>query len=140
MSDPDVFDLFPWITQDFVQSIIEKSESNKCIAIKSFDAKLAFKNGECFCSDMVALTIVYVYNSNNNENIEIQKNFLIKIAIQTPDMVKISEECHFFEREAEAYTNVLPALEMCFQKIGIFNKIAPRLNINSKLKAIHPKY
>lgn len=127
MSFKTVFDLFPWITWDFVQSIIEKSELNKCVAIKSFNATLAFKNGECFCSNMVALTVVFVSNcSTKNEGIEKQKNFLIKVAITTEEMAKISEECHFFEREAEAYTNVLPALEKHFHSIGIFNEIAPR--------------
>lgn len=134
MSEQTVFDLFPWITQDFVQSVIEKSESNKCVVIKSFNASLAFKNGECFCSDMVALTVVFNHNdSNENEGDERQKNFLIKIAIPTEDMAKISEECHFFEREAEAYTNVVPAIEKCFHSVGIFDEIAPR-SIHQKFK------
>lgn len=131
MSDKTVFDLFPWITRNFIQSFIEKSVSNESVAIKSFEAKLAFKNGECFCSDMVALSVVLVYNDSvKNEAVEKQKDFLIKIAITTEAMAKISEECHFFEREAEAYANVLPALEKCFHSVGVFTEIAPRLTFN----------
>lgn len=127
MSDQTVFDSFPWITRDFVHRIIEKSEANECVTIKSFDAKRAFNNGECFCSDMVALTVVFVSNnSTKNEGIEEQKDFLIKIAITTEEMAKISEECHFFEREAEAYVDVLPALERQFHSVGISSEIAPR--------------
>lgn len=131
MSDKTVFDLFPWITRAFVQSLIEKSEAIECAIIKSFDAKLAFKNGECFCSDMIALSVVFAENTlTGNEVAEKQTNFLIKVAISTEDMAKISEECQFFEREAEAYTTVLPAIEKCFHSVGIFTPIAPKLRSN----------
>lgn len=131
MSDKTVFDSFPWITRDLIQSLIEKSESNESVTIKSFDAKLAFKNGECFCSDMVALSVVLAYNNSSIFGaVEKQKNFLIKIAITTEAMAKISEECHFFEREAEAYTSVLPALEKCFHSVGLLTEIAPKLALD----------
>lgn len=126
MGDQTVFESFPWITQEFVKSIVEESEPNNCITIKSFDVSVDFKNGECFCSDMVSLKVVYTHISNKSGQIEKQKNFLVKIAIATEDMVKISEECHFFEREAEAYTNVLPVLEKCFRSVGIIDRIAPK--------------
>lgn len=134
MSEQTVFDLFPWITYDFVQSVIEKSESNQFVVIKSFDACLDFKNGECFCSDMVALTVTFVQNnSTENKGVEMQKKFLIKIALKSEDMMKMSEECNFTEREAEVYTNLLPAIEKCFHSVGIHDEIAPRL-FDIKLK------
>lgn len=126
MCEQTVFELFPWITQDFVQGVIEKTEPNNCIEVKSFNASLAFQNGECFCSDMVSLKVIYIKNSNESEAAEKQKHFLLKIAIPTEEMKKISEECNFFEREAEVYANVLPALGKCFHSVGINDPIAPR--------------
>lgn len=121
--ESSIFELFPWITPAFVQKVIENSEPNKCIIVKSFNVSLAFKNGENFSSHMVALVVVF---TNQNDGIEKQRNFLIKIAIQTADIAMVNKECHNYETEIEIYTKILPAVENCFNSIGIFNRIAPR--------------
>lgn len=115
--------LFPWITPKFVEKVIENSEPNGSIALKSFNTSFAFKNGENFSSDMVALKVIF---TNQKNGIEKQRNFLIKIAIQTEQMAKINKECHTYETEIEVYTKILPAVEKCFGLIGMLGRIAPR--------------
>lgn len=131
MSEQSVLKLFPWITSDFVQAIIENSEQTKNVALKSFDAQLAFKSGESFSSQMVTLAVVFGDKSEDGER---RKDFLMKIAIQTEDFAKVCEECHIYEREIEAYTRVLPVVEKCFDSIGITGRIAPRYTICCRLK------
>lgn len=55
----NVFELFPWITSNFVQSLIEKSESNKNIILKSFGAEKCFNDGENFASCWFLSIILY---------------------------------------------------------------------------------
>lgn len=119
----DISELFPWITPAFVQKVIENAEPNKRVAVKSFDGSFAFKNGENFSSHMIALVVHFF---NQTDGIEEQRNFIIKIAIQSEDIAKINEECFNYETEIEVYTKVLPAVENCFNSIGIFDRIAPR--------------
>lgn len=120
---PSVFELFPWITSEFVQNLIEIAEINQCVAVKSFDAQFAFKNGENFSSQMISLVVIF---TNPTDRIEKQRNFLIKIAIQTEEIARINKECHIYEKEIEVYTKILPAIEKCFGSFGISNRIAPR--------------
>lgn len=118
-----IFEQFPWITPAFVRKVVENSESNKCIVVKSFDVSFAFKNGENFSSHMIALVVSF---TSQIDGIEKQRNFLIKIAIQSEDIAMINKECHNYETEIEVYTKILPAVEKCFELIGIFNRTAPR--------------
>lgn len=122
-NESSVFELFPWITPAFVQKVIENSEPDESIVVKSFNAHFAFKNGENFSSHMIALGVII---ANQKDGFEKQKNFLIKIAIQTEDIAQINEECHIYESEIEIYTKILPAIEKCFDSIGVFGRIAPR--------------
>lgn len=112
-----------WITPKFVQNVIENSERDESIAVKSYSARLAFRNGENFSSHMVALQVIF---TNRNDDIIKQRNFIIKIAIQNEDIAKINEECHIYETEIEVYTKLLPTVEKCFESIGIRGRIAPR--------------
>lgn len=126
MSDKaSVFDLFPWITPAFVQNLVENAETNKSVTVKSFNAQFAFKNGENFSSHMISLVVIF---TNKTDRIEKQRNFLVKIAIPTDDIAQINRECHIYETEIEVYTKILPAVEKCFNSIGIYDRIAPRYN------------
>lgn len=118
-----IFEQFPWITKAFVQEVIENAEPDKCVVVKSFDVSFAFKNGENFSSHMIALVVNF---TNQTDSTEEQRNFLIKIAIQTEGIAKINEECFNYETEIEVYTKILPAVVKCFNSIGIFDRIAPR--------------
>lgn len=118
-----IFEQFPWITSTFVQKVVENAEPNKCIVVKSFDVSFAFKKGENFSSHMITLAVQF---TNQSDCIEEQRNFLIKIAIQTEGIAKINEECFNYETEIEIYTKILPAVENCFRSVGIFDRIAPR--------------
>lgn len=118
-----IFELFPWITPAFVQKVIENAEPNKCIAVKSFGVSFAFKNGENFSSHMIALEVNFTTRS---DGIAEQRDFLIKIAIQTDEIAMVNKECHNYETEIEMYTKILPAVENCFNSIGINDRIAPR--------------
>lgn len=118
----DILQLFPWITSGFIEKLLEKSEDAPNVALKSFSATRAFNKGEGFSSYMFSLRVVF----DNGADGEKQRNFLMKIAIQTDEYAKICEECLIYEREIEAYTKVLPALERSFEKLGIPGQIAPR--------------
>lgn len=122
MIEQSVSKSFPWINSDFVQKVVRYSEADECVVLNSFDAKLAFKSGENFSSHMVALRATF---KNKTKGIEKQKYFLVKISLQTEEFTKMCQECHVYEREIEAYTKVLPALEKCFNKLGISGRIAP---------------
>lgn len=127
MSDQaSVFELFPWITSEFVQNLIEIAEKSQQIIVKSFNAQFAFKNGENFSSHMISLVVNFVIYTADSGEIEKNRNFLIKIAIQTEEITKVNKECHIYQKEIEVYTKILPAVEDRFNSIGVFDRIAPR--------------
>lgn len=121
----NVLELFPWITSNFVQSLIENSEANKNVILESFNAQKCFNDGENFSSYMIGLRVVF-NNKNENEGNEYQRDFLLKIAIQTKDYIQICEECLIYEREIEAYTKILPAVDKLLESVGVSGQIAPR--------------
>ncbi|XP_031628478.1 uncharacterized protein LOC116344183 [Contarinia nasturtii] len=117
-----VFELFPWITSSFVQNLIEKSEQSKHAILKSFTAKKCFNDGENFSSYMIGLKAIFESELHGEKSCD----FLLKIAIQTEDYAKICAESLLYEREIEAYTKVLPAVEKLLESVGEFGQIAPR--------------
>lgn len=119
----NVQELFPWVTSSFVQNLIVKSELNKKVTLKSFDIKRCFDDGEGFSSILIGLNVVFEIENVNNEK---QRDFILKIAILTEDYRKICEECLIYERETEAYTNILPAIEKLLESVGVPGQIAPR--------------
>lgn len=123
MSEQNIFKLFPWINAEFVTKVVENCERSKNVSLKSFNAKSAFKSGENFSSHMVTLAVHF---TNRTEGLEKHKEFLMKIAIQTEDYAILCKECHIYERETEAYMKILPAIEKCFDSIGVTFRIAPR--------------
>lgn len=120
-SQSNIMELFPWIKSDFVQNVIEKSEPNKNIILKSFNAQKCFNDGENFSSYIIGLNVVY-----ENEGHEKKRDFLLKIAIQTDEYIRISEECLICEREIEANIKVLPAVEELLNSVGVSGRIGPR--------------
>lgn len=120
MSEQNVLKLFPWITPEFVQHLIENSEFTKDLILKSFEPVFAFKSGENFSSQMIALAVHFC---DQMDGVEKRRDFIMKIAIQTPEIDIIFKECHHYEREIEMYTKILPALEKRFRCIS---QIAPR--------------
>lgn len=132
--------LFPWITSDFVQKVIEKSEKSKDVILESFTTKKCFNDGENFSSYMIGLNVFFQKSVENGEKQVCSSNFLLKIAIQTEEYAKIEKECLVYEREIAVYTQVLPAFERLYESVGIFERIAPRyslLDTNKFLIAIH---
>lgn len=119
-----ILESYPWITSGFVENIIKNAEQDENVALKSFNVKKAFKNGENFSSQIVTLRVIF--HSKIEGSVEKEKDYLMKIAIQTDDLAKIYEECLVYEREIAAYTIVLPAVEECFNAIGLSARIAPR--------------
>lgn len=111
--------LFPWITESFVQNLIEITERSKQVILTDFTPKKCFDSGESFSSTMIALRVVF-NDDNGNEK---ERDFLIKIALQTDEYVKLCEECLIYEKEIETYTKILPAIESALELEG---QIAPR--------------
>ena len=128
-------EFYPWITFEFVQKLIEQSEPNKNVILKSFNAKKCFNDGENFSSVMVGLEVLF---EDVNEGNEKQRNFLMKVAIQTEDYNKICEECLIYEKEIEAYTIVLPAVEKSLDLVEVSGQIAPRYETNFFHSMINP--
>lgn len=115
----------PWITSSFVKNLIEIAEQDENVALKSFNVKKSFNKGENFSSQMISLRVIFDGKRNGGSKEE-EKDYLMKIAIKTDDLAKIFEECLVYEREIAAYTMVLPAVEECFNAIGVSARIAPR--------------
>lgn len=61
-----------------------------------------------------------------NESKVDERDFLMKIAIQTEEFAETCKECLVYEREIEAYSKVLPAVERCFKDLGMEVQISPR--------------
>lgn len=118
----NISELFPWITSSFVQDVIEKSEQSRNVVLKSYTAEKCFNDGENFSSYMIGLNVLYE-NENHEEK---QSDFILKIAIQTEEFAKICEECLLYDREIEAYTKVLPAVEKLYEAVGVSARIAPK--------------
>lgn len=117
-----ITELFPWITSSFVQNAIEKSENTTNVVLKSYTAKKCFNDGENFSSYMIGLNVLF--EDENHE--EKQRDFILKIAIQTEEFQRICEECLLFDREIEAYTRVLPVVVKSLEDVGISAQIAPK--------------
>lgn len=115
--------LFPWITSSFVQHLIVRSEQRNDVTIKSFSVKKCFESGENFASYMVGLE---VFVDNGSDVGEDKRDFLIKIAIPTEDFSRMCAECLYYEKEIEAYTKVLPAIDSALNSVEESADIAPR--------------
>lgn len=119
----DILQIFSWINSNFIQNLIEKSEQTQNVKVKSYLAKRAFDKGEGFSSYIISLKVEF---QKENESKIDERDFLMKIAIQTDEFAETCKECLVYEREIEAYSRVLPAVERCFKNLGMEVQIAPR--------------
>lgn len=115
--------LFPWITSSFVQHLIVRSEQRKGVTVKSYIVKKCFESGENFASCMVGLEVLVDNGSDGSED---KRDFLIKIAIPTEEFSRLCEECLYYEKEIEAYTKILPAIDSALNFVEESDDIAPR--------------
>lgn len=114
--------LFPWITRSFVQKLIEKSEQNEQVVLKDFSTKKCFDSGLSFSSTMIALRVLI----DDGHGDEKERDFVIKIALQTEEYSRLCEECLIYEKEIETYTKILPAIKNALELQGNSGQIAPR--------------
>lgn len=122
-AENNIATLFPWITSSFVQQLIVRSEHREDVTVKSYSAKKCFESGENFASYMVG---VEVFIDNGSNMSEAKRDFLIKIAIPTEEFSRMCEECLYYEKEIEAYTKVLPAIDSALNSVKESASIAPR--------------
>lgn len=72
----NMLEFYPWLTFEFVQKLIEESELNGNVVLKSFNATKCFNDGENFSSVMVGLEVVFEDVIEGNEK---ERNFLNEI-------------------------------------------------------------
>lgn len=119
----NILELFPWITSSFVEHLIVKSENIENVTLTSFNAKKAFDKGEGFTSNIVALSTVFKKPTGGGE---MQRSYLLKIAIQTDLYLKIADEIHTYDKEIEVYSKILPAITSILKERDTASQIGPR--------------
>lgn len=112
---------FPWINNEFVQNLIEKTTNDKNVILKSFFTENALRGGENFSSYMLRLKASFHHRNEEKEQI-----FILKIGQDFEEFAVVCEESALFEKEIEIYTKILPELENLLQSIGQHCQFAPR--------------
>lgn len=124
-SECDFLKSFPWIDLQFVQNIIDKAESEKnAWEIESFYSGNFENNGQNFSSHMIRLIVNLRYRANHSK--VIRKAFFVKICLTTEDFENVLKESLLFEKEIEAYSKILPAVEELLESIGMPTHIGPK--------------
>lgn len=106
-------DNVPWLTNEFVQKLLENSENDKNVLLESFQGQNACLDGENFSSLMFRLEVKFKCNE-----VLKHKMFIIKKAHESKDFQKISEETAIIEKEIEVYTKILPEVETLLKLAG----------------------
>lgn len=114
---------YAWITFDFVQSLIEKTDSENWWKLKSFNVASAIPKGENFCSDLIRLSALYSKSQNSDE---CEKDFIVKATIPNETFDVITDEVGFFPREISVYMTILPEVEKLLRSAGFHTRFGPR--------------
>lgn len=120
-TERNCLDRFTWVNSDFVQTLIQSSEKDDHVTLKSFYAENALLGGENFSSIMLRLKVDFEHSQKVK-----QKTFIIKIAIDSQEFAGVCEESCIFEKEIEVYMKILPKVEELLESIGEHGQIAPR--------------
>lgn len=116
---------YPWITKEFLTSILNQIEKNPNISIDSFEIKNALGKGENFASNIMRIIVNYRTDSSAisekqisfvqksmpiEENVDYVNDFIVKV----------------FVKEIDVYTKILPCIEMLLETAHIDDPIAPK--------------
>lgn len=115
---------FPWITAQFVDDLISKSESGDNWEVESFNIGNFDNNGQNFSSIIIRL-IVNLRDRNIHSN-AVKKTFFVKMSINSESFANVSKESLLFEKEIEVYSKILPAVEELLESIGMPTQIGPK--------------
>lgn len=115
---------FPWITPQFVDDLIRKSEGGDNWDVESFDIGNFENNGQNFSSIIIRLN-VNIRERSNQSNL-VKKSFFVKMTIKSEDFANASKESLLFEKEIEVYSKILPAVEELLESIGVPTQIGPK--------------
>lgn len=115
---------FPWLTVDFCDSLIIKTDRGPDCVIDSFEMRRVENIGEHSPSSVVRLIITI----REHENLDVfeEKTFLVKMASENIQFGDDSSEGFLYENEIEMYDNILPAVEKLLKSIKVPSQIAPK--------------
>lgn len=116
-------ELFPWIDQDFVQTLVNRSDFDKSLTVESFRAEKGVRDGKNFSSNTIRLFVNLPRACNQANRLRV---YFLKVRLQTEAFVKACEECLYYEKEIEIYTKIIPAVEELLQSINVPEQFAPK--------------
>ncbi|XP_037024113.1 uncharacterized protein LOC119066001 [Bradysia coprophila] len=113
-SENNIFELHPWIDMEFVQMLVRKSDCDKNLTVTSFRAEKGVHDGKNFSSSAIRL---HVNIFPVNDHSIMSRVYFLKVCLQTEDFAKACEECLYYEKEIEVYTEIIPAVERLLHSI-----------------------
>lgn len=114
---------FPWIDAQFVQNLVNKSESGDKWTVASYYNGSLDNEGQNFGSDTIRLIV----NLRGRDNAEVlRKSYFMKICLKSDQFKGVADESLLFEKEIEVYNGILPAAEDLLRSIDVPASLAPR--------------
>nr|XP_029724745.1 uncharacterized protein LOC115264852 [Aedes albopictus] len=124
---------YPFITKEYLESVLRKSHKCSSIVVQDFTVVPALGKGQNYSSDILRVKISYVEDGSDPKNV----TFIIKASLDSEELADMIEEYDVFVREAAIYNTVMPQVDRLLGNIGHKNKLAPRAIIVSPTKPNH---
>lgn len=124
--------VYPWITNEFFQNILQKDRNSKCVVVSSFQLNEAIGKGQNYGSDLIRATVHFAVDGAAAEELTL----IVKTAISTnPAMAVHFAELGLFRKEITAYNKLLPEVEKRLRSIGDKSKLVPKWVISQLIIA-----
>lgn len=123
-----ILELYPWIDSEFVKKLLNKSDNDEACTVESFNVEKGARDGQNFSSNTIRLIVNLSQTNNQSNNLSNKRRrvYFLKICLQTEDFLKACEECFYYEKEIEAYNEIIPAVEALLLSIEFPTQLAPR--------------
>lgn len=110
----------PWLTNEYLEKILQEYENNQTIKVFGFDAGPATAKGNHYASVMFRVNIQYKQNDK-----KFTKSLIIKTIHQEESSAKLLEEFGTHFKEMTIYGRIIPEFESLLQSVGDTDKLCP---------------
>lgn len=124
----DFQSLYPWITTEFFERILQREYGDNSIRVRSYTLKAALAKGENYLSQMLRTTVRFTANSSTTVAAAADQSIslIIKTVLPNAEINTVTAELGLFRKEIVAFQRVIPAVEKLLQSIGDETKLSAR--------------
>lgn len=121
----DFQSLYPWITTEFFERILQREHDDNSIRVRSYTLKAALAKGENYLSQMLRTTVRFTTDSSTT-SAEQSIALIIKTVSPNAEINAVTAELGLFRKEIVAFQTVIPAVEKLLRSIGDETKLSAR--------------